>query len=622
MATAPGSVTANLSTNTSITVSWSASSPSFGGSITYEVQRQTNFGNFLTVTSSTTLRSLTYTGLTPGNSYRFQVRSRETRTGFTTQFSSYTVSGRVYLPASAPSTVSLARVSGDTEAARASIDVSWTAMNGASGYDVERSENNGGYSRLVTGTQSTSLRSTGLNRGSTYQFRVRTNSTGGTSAFTTSGSLTLLPFRPASVTASLSGDTSIRVTWPAANGATSYRVQRSVNGGGYSDVETTTSRDRTYSSLNRGSTYTFRVWSINGGGESPTARESNSVLVPFPPPSTPPSATATKTKRDVRITYSASTAPAGTTILNYEIQISENNGSFGSTRTDNGGGETYSNLNPGSTYRGRVRAIGQGGASDWRESNSVTISARPTAPSNILLTRFSRNVFVELGTSTAASDVTISGYTIQRRESFNGGVTWADWGDQRSFNTTDRTTTYENLVAETTQQFRGRAESDFEASDWTTSEPFFIPGIPDPPSQVFALREGAAIFVIVAAPASDGGATILTYTVEKRISDDFGETWSDWGEEIIIPFLEPVYLYEGLELQKTYQFRALATNSEGDSEQFTESEAVYLPAIMKIYENNQFRLPNNYKRYSEEVGDWVGLSISQRYFGGEWFELE
>jgi len=344
--------------------------------------------------------------------------------------------------------------------------------------------------------------------------------------------------------------------------------------------------------------------------------------VPFPPPSTPPSATATKTKRDVRITYSASTAPAGTSILNYEIQIRENSGSFGSTRTDNGSGETYSNLNPGSTYRGRVRAIGQGGASDWRESNSVTISARPTAPSNILLTRFSRDVFVELGTSTAASDVTISGYTIQRRESFNGGVTWGDWGDQRSFNTTNRTTTYENLVAETTQQFRGRAESDFEASDWTTSQPFFIPGIPDAPSQVFALREGAAILVIVAAPASDGGATILTYTVEKRVSDNFGQTWSDWGETLIIPFSESIYLYDEIELQKTYQFRALATNSEGDSEQFTESDPLYLPAIMKIYENNQFRLPNNYKRYSEEVGDWIGLSIGKRFLNNDWFDLE
>jgi hypothetical protein len=43
---------------------------------------------------------------------------------------------------------------------------------------------------------------------------------------------------------------------------------------------------------------------------------------------------------------------------------------------------------------------------------------------------------------------------------------------------------------------------------------------------------------------------------------------------------------------------------------------------MKIYDNNQFRLPGNYKRYSEEVGDWIGLRISKRYFNGQWFDLE
>jgi hypothetical protein len=178
------------------------------------------------------------------------------------------------------------------------------------------------------------------------------------------------------------------------------------------------------------------------------------------------------------------------------------------------------------------------------------------------------------------------------------------------------------LVAETTQQFRGRAESDFNSSDWRTSAPLFIPGIPDAPSQVFALREGAAVFVIVAAPVRTGGVPILTYTIQKRISQDFGQTWSEWGEPLIIPFSDSFYRYENLELQKTYQVRALATNSEGNSETFTQSNTVYLPAIMKIYDNGQFRLPFNYKRYSEDVGDWIGLSISKRYFNGQWIDLE
>lgn len=617
MATAPGSITATRTSNTSISVSWGQGFAQVAGTVTYDLEVQTNFGSFSRALTATFSRSASF-NLTAGNSYRFKVRSRETRPGFATRLSTFTTSSRVYLPPPTPGTPGLTR-----QADLASIRVSWGGSNGATGYIIERSRDNSPTWEFQGSTTGTAITASGLVRGSSYRFRVRASGLGGTSAFSTSGSLRLRPFQPGSMSASLSGATSIRVTFPASNGASGYNIDRSENGGGYSRItNNTSSRDINYGGLNRGSTYQFRVFAINSGGSSPTARESNSVQVPFPPPSTPPSATATKTKRDVRITFGASSAPSGTSILNYEIEIRADGGSYGSRRTDNGSGETYSNLNPGSTYQGRVRAIGQGGASDWRESNTVTISPPPTVPSNILRTRSGRDVFVELGTSTAASDVTISGYTIQRRESFNNGATWGAWGDQRSFTTTDRTTTYTNLVAETTQQFRGRAESDFNSSDWRTSETLFIPGIPDPPSQVFAFREGAAVFVVIAAPVSDGGAPVLTYTIEKRISDDSEQTWSEWAVPVTIPFAQPSYLYDDLELQKTYQFRALATNSEGNSESFTESEPVYLPAIMRIYDGNEFRLPGNYKRYSEEVGDWVGLRISRRYFNGQWVELE
>ena len=88
-----------------------------------------------------------------------------------------------------------------------------------------------------------------------------------------------------------------------------------------------------------------------------------------------------------------------------------------------------------------------------------------------------------------------------------------------------------------------------------------------------------------------------------------------------IPFSESLYLYENLELLKTYQFRALATNEEGNSENFTESNTVYLPAIVRIREGNQFRLPADYKRYDEEIGTWIGLSTYKRFFNGQWVDL-
>jgi hypothetical protein len=425
------------------------------------------------------------------------------------------------------------------------------------------------------------------------------------------------------------------LTWPAANGATDYIVQVSVNGGGYSGVETTSTRDRTYSGLTRGSTYRYRIFSRNGGGTSPTARESDSVFIPFPPPPRPNNVYLTKTKRDIRVTYDASSPPAGTTILNYEIEIRADGGSYGSRRTDNGGGETYTNLNPGSTYQARVRAIGQGGASDWRESGTSTISSPPSTPSSIEAERIptTRNVFVELGTSTAASDVTISGYEFQRRESTNNGLTWGAWGSSVTTDTTNRTTTYTNLNVLSTYEFRGRALSDFNPGGFIVSAPIFIPGIPNPPQKVDATRYGTSILVIIFPPTSDNGSPLTSYTLQRRVSDGRDLIWSDWltyerssaqGSNETSP-LATVFLDDAnIDLQKTYQYRALATNAEGDSESYTESDTVYIPKVVNIYERDSrsFRDPIDYKRYDATMGGWIGLNIAKKFVGGQWVELD
>jgi hypothetical protein len=616
--TAPSSVTATigppLAANT-LSLTWTAGTSTFSG-LVYDVQRQVDSGSYLTVVTGTTTRTQSF-NTSPGTRYSFRVRSRSSL-----ETSGYTTSNTVFTPSSAPSTVSLGRVDGDL----AAIRVSWTEMKGATGYDVDRREGGGSWVRVSTGTTATIRTYTGLNRGSTYTFRVRTNSTGGTSSFKESfNNLTLFPFAPSSVTATKASNNSIKVTWPASNGATSYDVDRRQDGGSYSRVTSgTTSRDITYT-LTQGPTYQFRVFSRNSAGQSPTARESDSVFLP-PPPPRPSSATATKTKRDVRITFPASTPPPGTTIIEYQIEIKENNGSFGNRRIDNGGGETYTNLNPGSTYQGRVRAIGEGGASDWRESNTVTISSPPTQPSFIIIERPipTKNVNVFLGASSAASDVTISAYEIQRRESLNGGSTWGDWGETRTTNTTDRTTVYTNLNSYSTYQFRGRALSDFNPSAYRTSETILIPGIPDAPSQVLAILFGTEILLAISNPIFDGGAPILSYTVERRESLDRGVSWSPWE---IFQVLEPPvqsYLDSTVLLQKTYQYRVFSTNEQGDSATITGSNSVYVPRILQVYDSGPrtFRNPLLYKRYDATVGIWFGLNISKKYIDGQWVDLD
>jgi hypothetical protein len=710
----------DFSTTGNVTVSWVPASGTEGA--TYNIDRTNNGGAYFRVASGRASTSLSQT-ISPGFTSAWRVQAISPFTGAT---SSFTFSTAVSRASSPPTTVSLARVSGDTEAARASISVAWSSMFGATGYDVQERRDDGTWNTVSSNTSNTSNTYTGLVRGSTYSYRVRTRSAGGVSSYTQSGSLTLLPFKPASASASLSGETGIRLTWPAANGATGYDVDRRVDGGSYSRVTSnTTSRDITYSNLNRGSTYQFRVRSKNSAGDSPTFEESNSVQIPFPPPSAPSSASISKNKRDVTISLGTATAPTGTTISGYEIEIRQSGGSYGNRRSvsTSNRSTTYTGLNAGTTYQGRGRAIGTGGAGPWIESGTVSISPVPSAPS-VSSTRNVRDIVVTSGVASSASDVTISEYTFQLRSSTDGGNTWSSWGSTRTTNTTQRTTTYTNLSPSTTYQSRARAESDFGSGAWGNSNiitlpppptapatvsvsrlrrsvtatssqssvqdssvvisgyrfqrresvnggltwivdwgndittgptnrsvvfsdlnpnstyqfraraesnfgpsayrnsaTVLIPGLPDPPAQVFALQQGANIQTIIAPPIRDGGAPILTYTIQKRISENFGETWTDWTLAVVIPGNVNTFTFENLELQKTYQIRALATNEEGDSESFTESLPVYLPAIVEIYDNDNFRFTGDYKRYDENIGDWIGLSTYKRYINGQWVDL-
>lgn len=440
------------------------------------------------------------------------------------------------------------------------------------------------------------------------------------------------PNPPPSVTAQTPVARSIKVDWQAASGGagvSNYDVDRIENNTSWVRIlSSTTSLTTTSSGLNPRSTYRFRV-RANGPGGSSGFRESNSQTIA--PAASPPAISTARAGTSVAVSLGQSTRiDSGVTISSYTIQRRQSSnggatwGNWGTTRSVNTTNRTttYTGLLNGITYQFRGRAETNLGFSNWSESGLTTIPNPPQAPSSIDTVRVLRNVTVSLGTAAQPSGVTITGYSIERRESTNGGATYGAWGNARSTTTTNRTTTYTNLNPFSTYQFRGRAESDVGSGANRESDNILIPGIPDAPSQVFAVRQGAAIQVIVAEPTQDGGAPILTYKIEKRISEDFETSWSAWGDPVVINFSEPVYLYEELELQKTYQFRAVATNEQGDSEQFTESNTVYLPAIMRIYDDGQFRLPGDYKRYNEVSGSWVGLSISRRYFNEQWIDLE
>lgn len=475
----------------------------------------------------------------------------------------------------------------------------------------------------------------------TYDIRVFASNKNGNGAAVV-GTATVTASPPSAPTCSIvknKRDVTVSLTTASAESGVTisgYTIQRRDRLGdgawsswGNSRTTTTSNRTTTYTGLTPGRTYQFRgrAESNVGSGEW-----SNTPSTTISSPPAAPSVSATRNVRNITVVSGIASSASDVTISEYSYQIRSSTnagvtwGNWSSTQTSNTTNRTvtYSNLNPSTTYQTRARAESDFGSGTWGTSNVITLPPPPSAPPSISPVRSLRNVQVTAGASSVQdSSVVISSYTFQRRESTNGGLTWGAWGGDLSSTATNRVVTFSNLNSSSTYQFRVRAESNFGPSDFRTSGNVFIPGIPDAPQEVMAIQLGADIQVIVVQPLRTGGASVLSYSIERRVSSNNGQTWSSWGNRVVVPFSSSVHIYRDLDVLKTYQFRALATNEIGDSESFTLSRNVFIPAIMKIYneESDSFNLPKNYKRYNAQLNSWIGLSIYKRYSNGQWIDL-
>ncbi|MDE2745692.1 MAG: fibronectin type III domain-containing protein [Chloroflexota bacterium] len=162
-------------------------------------------------------------------------------------------SGTPVCPA-APGGLAASSVSNDR------LTLSWTAVLGASQYDVQRG------SVDVGSVQANSYQASGLSPKTNYRFRVRTRDAWGASAWS-SLSITTLPLPPPAptnlqVTATRS---SLKLTWTGSARATGYQVR---SGNGAVQTLGSTAQSYTFSSLTANREYTLHVRATNSGGES------------------------------------------------------------------------------------------------------------------------------------------------------------------------------------------------------------------------------------------------------------------------------------------------------------------------------------------------------------------
>jgi hypothetical protein len=438
------SATATATSN-SVTVQWSAVS----GATEYTVYLVSNSPSYYDsgIVSGTTPRTFTFVGLTPGITYSYSVlASNSYCNGNSSSAQPITTSQPPLSPPQVPTGVS-------ADVTCNSVAVRWSAVSGATSYDLS-------IDNKVMSTTSTSY-PYAASPGTTYNYMVRANNSGGSSAYSPSQPATTpsIPSAPSFVIANDPINNSVTISWGITVGAASYDVRISKDGGVNWDTKNTTGTAQPYSGLSSG-TYNFAVRANNNCGSSSYISGSKPFVIPPStiPPSTPTGVSADVTCNSVIVRWSA---VSGAT--NYDLSI--DNKVMSTTSTS----YTYA-ASPGTTYNYMVRANNSGGSSAYSPSKPATTLSIPSAPSFVIANEpTNKSVTISWGVAVGAASYDV-------RISKDGGVNW----DTR--NTTGTAHPYSDL-SPGTYNFAVRANSSCGSSPYISgSKPFVIPPNITPPS--------------------------------------------------------------------------------------------------------------------------------------------
>ncbi len=249
----PTNVKAVSASVTSVNVSWSAVSGATG----YQVWRSTQKDSGFVALGSVTATSRVSTGLTTGTTYYYKVRAYKETNG-TKLYGDYSAVVSCVPKPAVPGNVKATVVS------LTKVRVAWSAVTGATGYEVYRSTSPDGTFSKLGAVTTTSRDCPGLTTGTTYYFKVRAykevNGTKVYSNYSAVVSCVPKPTAPTNVKAVVASATKVTVSWNAVTGATGYEVYRATSANGpYSKLGTVTTTSRDCPGLTTGTTYYFKV---------------------------------------------------------------------------------------------------------------------------------------------------------------------------------------------------------------------------------------------------------------------------------------------------------------------------------------------------------------------------
>ena len=273
---APSNLTAAAISSSRIDLSWTDNSNDEDGFKIYRSTDNINFTFYATIAANVTTRS--NTSLSSSTTYYYRVLAYNS--GGTSAYSNVASATTFALPA-APTNLSATAVSSSR------IDLSWTDnATDESGFKIYRSTDGITFIWYYTPVaNATSFSDTGRTASTTYYYRLLAYNANGNSGFSNTVSATTFgpPSAPSNLTATAISSSRIDLAWADnstdEDGFKIYRSTDNVNFVFYATVgANVTTRSNT--SLSGSTTYYYRVFAYNSGGNSANSNVATATTLP------------------------------------------------------------------------------------------------------------------------------------------------------------------------------------------------------------------------------------------------------------------------------------------------------------------------------------------------------
>jgi hypothetical protein len=583
---APGTVT-YLSNNCSgsIMVSW----PKVDGALTYTLQRASNaaFTDAGQVFSGAA-PSFNDTNL-PNGIYHYRVLASNDCGS-----SGWASGAAVTLTAAPAAPVS---ISYSTTSCNGTVSVTWPTVSAASSYTLQRATSpDFADANIVYSGAANSFDQTGLASG-TYYFRVLAANDCGTSNW--KGGLAIavtgIPPAPGSISYPTGVcDGSFMVSWPQAQGATSYTLQRATDAQFANAATAYSGSSFQYGETVPGSgTFYYRVQASNSCGIS--GWKDGPAITITPSPSTPATITYPAASCTGQFTVSWAAIDGGGATYTLQRSLDASFGNFVIVSSGPTPSYTETGLQQGAFYY-RVQATNSCGTGDWKAGGAATIAGfpPPSTPAAITYPASSADGSFTVAWSAAGG---ATSYTLQRATS----ASFADAADVYNGTTNSY---FESGLASGTYLYRVRANSDCGNSGWqpgdavlvNTNQPPVLSGPPQGPvtgivgtayqftaqagnpdgglvQYRFAWGDGGMSDWSLSASSSHQWSQANTYCVKVQAEDNQG-AMSDWSDCAIISVTRlpvvagpPTGPTTG-KVKTSYKFTGQAADPDGDSVQY------------------------------------------------------